>query len=897
MAVAKLSVIVEAQVAKFQQQFAEASRTAQKFEKDFANTASSVTAQQKRINDAFASFSGDKLAREASAVAKAVKDIGGASRLTVAEQAKVNALMTEAIAKYKALGETAPKAVLDLAKATKQVEQETEKASKSAGALSGMFGQFTAANLAATAITKVTTALVDFASKGAKLQGVETSFERLALAARQSSASMLTGLQEGTRGLVTNLDLMTSANKAMLLGLPVTADAMGELAKTATTLGKAMGQDATQSLDDLITALGRSSPLILDNLGLTVKVGEANEKYAKSLGVSVDSLDDAQRKMAFYTAAMEAARIKTKELGDQSLTLGERMSQVWVEIENNATRGLSNMNVVLGKATESWGDFFRFLKDSASFKSWQEQADKIRPAPTPPLPFIDATALARESKAYQDDLAQAAKDYEAWKDRIKKASEDLKRNLIKNDKDRADATVKSSEESRKAWQEQYAIVKKANEGITDGISGIAERSKVELEWLNQISKQLTVYRDAIDSVNSKIKIGLDSAPGLQFSPEQLFDPALLKKAGKTAGDTFGRELSQAIIGAIQGGGDIGKTIGAVLGKEMGEKIGESIAGTAVKGFKKFLGDAMGPLGALAGQALGGLFDKIFGKSQSRKDVEAFADSFGGFDKLQKKLETLPKGADVFWRALTQGGAKSKDAIDAVTEAFRLQEEAMSQTVPTYAEASAAAEKLGLDITKIGDGMNQLRVNDSAAEIAAAWETLKKSGADMEQVAAGAADKFQALVIEALKWGHTLPEAMRDPLKKMVDMGLITDDAGEKLADLSGIKFEKPLQAAIDSLITKLDELIDKITHGVGGALRGLPTGLDVDIPALASGGIVTRPTLALIGEAGPEAVVPLGGGRGFGGGGGPIVVQTFLDGYQIAEATVPHIPDVVRRRG
>lgn len=38
-----------------------------------------------------------------------------------------------------------------------------------------------------------------------------------------------------------------------------------------------------------------------------------------------------------------------------------------------------------------------------------------------------------------------------------------------------------------------------------------------------------------------------------------------------------------------------------------------------------------------------------------------------------------------------------------------------------------------------------------------------------------------------------------------------------------------------------------------------------NIPRLASGGIVTRPTLALIGEAGPEAVVPLGRG-GMGGG-------------------------------
>lgn len=38
----------------------------------------------------------------------------------------------------------------------------------------------------------------------------------------------------------------------------------------------------------------------------------------------------------------------------------------------------------------------------------------------------------------------------------------------------------------------------------------------------------------------------------------------------------------------------------------------------------------------------------------------------------------------------------------------------------------------------------------------------------------------------------------------------------------------------------------------------------VDIPRLAKGGIVTKPTLAVIGEAGPEAVVPLGKGKGMG---------------------------------
>lgn len=54
--------------------------------------------------------------------------------------------------------------------------------------------------------------------------------------------------------------------------------------------------------------------------------------------------------------------------------------------------------------------------------------------------------------------------------------------------------------------------------------------------------------------------------------------------------------------------------------------------------------------------------------------------------------------------------------------------------------------------------------------------------------------------------------------------------------------------------------------------HGIPDGVSVGwsnpfhIPQLAQGGIVTRPTLALIGEAGPEAVVPLShGGAGAGG--------------------------------
>jgi hypothetical protein len=71
-------------------------------------------------------------------------------------------------------------------------------------------------------------------------------------------------------------------------------------------------------------------------------------------------------------------------------------------------------------------------------------------------------------------------------------------------------------------------------------------------------------------------------------------------------------------------------------------------------------------------------------------------------------------------------------------------------------------------------------------------------------------------------------------------------------------------------IGKLSFKFPSFVPGLGGK------GFDVpNIPMLAAGGIVTGPTLAMIGEAGPEAVVPLSraGEFGMGGGGNNVTIN------------------------
>lgn len=82
---------------------------------------------------------------------------------------------------------------------------------------------------------------------------------------------------------------------------------------------------------------------------------------------------------------------------------------------------------------------------------------------------------------------------------------------------------------------------------------------------------------------------------------------------------------------------------------------------------------------------------------------------------------------------------------------------------------------------------------------------------------------------------------------------------------------------------------------IGRAPDAEETGRALAVPAMAQGGIVTSPTLALIGEAGPEAVVPLSkmGQMGGGGvtinvhGGDPNAVVDALRSYMRQNGSVP----------
>ncbi len=316
------------------------------------------------VEQAFSKFNGDDLKRNALAAAGAIERIGGASKLTAKEQQQVNVLVADALAKYKALGQEAPAALHKLWTQTKNLGEETKRSGDFFNrAFFRLTGAITAADLAAQLIVKTFSLVKDgivaageaigyLVMQGSKVNMISEGFFKLQNAMGQLGGKTLDAVREKTLGLISDFDLMQAANRAMLFGLEVTPEKFAVLGDAAVKLGRAMGMTAAKSMDDLVLALGRVSPRILDNLGIIVKVGEANLKWAAAHHKTVQQMTAAERVQAFYEESLRKIEEHVRNLGDVTLTLADRikiMQTHWTNWVNNLALAV-NLSPVLQEA-------------------------------------------------------------------------------------------------------------------------------------------------------------------------------------------------------------------------------------------------------------------------------------------------------------------------------------------------------------------------------------------------------------------------------------------------------------------------------------------------------------------------------------------------------------------
>jgi len=329
------------------------------------------------------------------------------------------------------------------------------------------------------------------------------------------------------------------------------------------------------------------------------------------------------------------------------------------------------------------------------------------------------------------------------------------------------------------------------------------------------------------------------------------------KAGKTtAGLTSvaaaGMQVASSFLAATQGAGMMQSILtGAAMGASLapGPYMGYAAAAGAVVGVLRGFNNMQAEDSAVA-QLRGQMLQAIPTSMDFRKEVEAAGYTLQGFadadtivdlkheyDLLVKAIEAnqmreafietaggldaLRKAAELANFDITQlMAASGKDLqaeIDALSEAFRFQDESMATLIET-------AERYGFTLEELGPAFTGQQLDKQAQQLYKDWEVLNAAGIETVDITRRMGESVSDYVNMAMKMGFEVPNAMKPMLEEMAKAGQLTDASGEKISDLekSGVKFSLTMSDGFKRLIDVVEKLTESISISLGLAIRNVP---------------------------------------------------------------------------
>ena len=497
----------------------------------------------------------------------------------------------------------------------KQVSSDLGGLDKAAGLASAGMAAFAVAGgvAAVTGLAALGFAAVDTA---ANFKRLEVSFQSLTAAAGTNADAMLDGMKKASQGMISDSDLILAANKAMLLGVASSTDEMVALMEIAAVRGQAMGLSMTQAFNDIVTGLGRGSALILDNLGITINLAEVNNEYAASLGRTVASLSELEKKQALVNAVLAQGTADTEII----INSAEQATVAWANLKTEvstfaaeylglsdiigSTAGaLTHVNTAFEASTASIGSLQRHL----SLVNFEIEAHNVlvKALSAAALPAAGQVQQLAEAEARRAGiLAQLSAASEANINLLGEYSE-LTRFASDAQADSAgtagleaaamDVLRVAVDKLAAARDSMRSSIASTSAGIAQGVAG-AIGSEAALSLSKDINSELIVYENslrAIGTSESDINF-LVTARGNEIRQQttDLFKAVdatgQLSQAAKDANQEFENIKSKVaglLSGALSVSGDVGINLDDLLPRK--DAINEDarrLADVAVNGW-------------------------------------------------------------------------------------------------------------------------------------------------------------------------------------------------------------------------------------------------------------------------------------------------------------------------
>ena len=352
-------------------------------------------------------------------------------------------------------------------------------------------------------------------SEFAKFEAAKTAFERI----RGESALFLKSVEEATRGTVSQLDILTNANLFFLNIAGATNEQFLKLAEAAVVLGQATCVDAAGAFERLIKGIAKAEPELLDEIGLTNKLGDALKKYADDSGISVNAIDQQTKKMIFLNEVLKSseevltnlgstqnntattfARL-SKSISDLKIEVGEELAPAFKELMDIIIENKDELVTILTALTKIAAAMGQIVGKGIQFSE---------------LMGIGWGAMqAKEAAGFLPDKKERLTGIETMKQLEQKKVLDSSAKQILNESDKIFEELAANNKKFTKEQKQYIeFVLDAKESLSSNILTLDEYVKY-VDYANQMlsmnSAVSGLASESLDKFNKKMQDTISSA--------------------------------------------------------------------------------------------------------------------------------------------------------------------------------------------------------------------------------------------------------------------------------------------------------------------------------------------------------------------------------------------------
>lgn len=629
------------------------------------------------------------------------------------------------------------------------------------------------------------------AEEGAQIRQTAVSFRFLSEEVYGAS-NVLEKMRAASRGTIPDFQLMSSYLTLMAGTTPEFGSALTnavpqiiEIAKAANVLNPALG-DTTFFFESLARGIKRTEYRLIDNLGLNVRVGEANKRYAEQLGKTVTQLTAAERQQAFLNEVLRVGGLLMDQVGGAVDSLVDPYARLTTAIQNAKDSFKSMLAEEMAARMVELSGGVLSLGESLSYSA--ESAARLAAALLSiPIDVLASSGIAAEAKALHREITSLTSDVPA----LNRAYFTYLNAIAPNV-----PTSQRAAEVEALRQQRDALQALANPELRYADLVTVSRAAVEASTVS-LDKWSSVARDAADATE---QVG-DGFADLGFKPISI-EPLLKAKQGL-------RELNLQWDKAF---GDMSREARENAEKELG-KLRETYS-NAVQELVAARDESLAEANARRQSGIRDMWAELFAGGELDSDLinnirnfgRAFVEIGGPTqeqrDRLEELNEKLEKAREKLWE-VNQGIGVQGDKSEATAKKIEDLTAEIANYERVIGEVAAQAPPTAMVPVDFTLDLNDIEVYKRFVE------SLREMGGTSSQLSgvAAALGLISSETADALVKVSFLDEALRD-IALRVAIGDITVENGADAA--------RQVIAALEQDISA-EELVLQVRADIGAA--------------------------------------------------------------------------------